>query len=597
MKNKLNKVIAATCVCIGMSVNCFASEMYVISDNSRANASESQPVNKYDEKNNTVTVNAIPDIKTGALRVSGKFSSKGVNEFTLLILKPGETPENITNENFMEKTDFIFMGQTDEDGSFSVGCLPYESWSGLEQRVIISGSETGFASFIFITSELESKIVSLILNSDSDSIDKMLSEEMLIEGNTLGAYLGIDFSDYNSLDDKETVCTQIAGRDFKSISNLGNAIVDAITAQKEYETALAADAALLKEINQATDSQMHLLIIQNSQRFQIDTEREYGYSYLKKLWDEGESDEVLNVYDALRNTKKLSRFKDAFDEAVLLASVNSAAWQSVYDIITLYEDELGIENIDDYDDLSNSQKSDILRKMASSEFKTIAAVKKKFSDLIESFSSSGKAGGGGGSSKGSGASGQMTLPVVQQDMQSDGDKNPVFTDIVSVPWATEAIEFMSNQKIINGYPDGSFKPESPVTREEFAKILVLSLGLFNKNAVCEFDDVSKDSWYYQYVASAYEAGIIKGTGESFGSANLITREDAATMIYRAALMINKELGEGKTFSDENLISDYAKDAVRNLGGGIISGDENGNFNPKDQTTRAQAVKLLYELIK
>ena len=69
------------------------------------------------------------------------------------------------------------------------------------------------------------------------------------------------------------------------------------------------------------------------------------------------------------------------------------------------------------------------------------------------------------------------------------------------------------------------------------------------------------------------------------------------MIYRAALMINKELGEGKTFSDENLISDYAKDAVRNLGGGIISGDENGNFNPKDQTTRAQAVKLLYELIK
>lgn len=597
MKNKLNKVIAATCVCIGMSVNCFASEMYVISDNSRANASESQPVNKYDEKNNTVTVNAIPDIKTGALRVSGKFSSKGVNEFTLLILKPGETPENITNENFMEKTDFIFMGQTDEDGSFSVGCLPYESWSGLEQRVIISGSETGFASFIFITSELESKIVSLILNSDSDSIDKMLSEKMLIEGNTLGAYLGIDFSDYNSLDDKETVCTQIAGRDFKSISNLGNAIVDAITAQKEYETALAADAALLKEINQATDSQMHLLIIQNSQRFQIDTEREYGYSYLKKLWDEGESDEVLNVYDALRNTKKLSGFKDSFDEVVLLASVNSASWQSMYDVITLYGDELGIENIDDYDDLSNSQKSDILRKMASSEFKTIAAVEKKFSDLVESFSSSGKSGGGGGSSKGSGASGQMILPVVQQDMQSDDDKNPAFTDTASVPWAIEAIGFMSNQKIINGYPDGSFKPDNPVTREEFAKILVLSLGLFNKNAVCEFDDVSKDSWYYQYVASAYEAGIIKGTGESFGSASLITREDAATMIYRAALMINKELGEGKTFSDENLISDYAKDAVRNLAGSIISGDENGNFNPKDQTTRAQAVKLLYELIK
>lgn len=68
-------------------------------------------------------------------------------------------------------------------------------------------------------------------------------------------------------------------------------------------------------------------------------------------------------------------------------------------------------------------------------------------------------------------------------------------------WAERVIEKWENTGYINGYPDGSFKPDSPVTRAELSKILVMAFDLTEVEKV-NYDDVSDNEWYYSYVVKS-----------------------------------------------------------------------------------------------
>ena len=79
----------------------------------------------------------------------------------------------------------------------------------------------------------------------------------------------------------------------------------------------------------------------------------------------------------------------------------------------------------------------------------------------------------------------------------------------------------------------------------------------------------------------------------------VTRQDAAVILCRAAeyksIQLNSD-GEKRIFNDSADISDYAKEAVNRLSAvGAVNGDENGNFMPFGNTTRAEAAKLIYSL--
>lgn len=72
-----------------------------------------------------------------------------------------------------------------------------------------------------------------------------------------------------------------------------------------------------------------------------------------------------------------------------------------------------------------------------------------------------------------------------------------FSDIEG-HWAEKVIEKWQNFGYVNGYPDGSFKPDNPVTRAELTRILVTAFELTNSESV-NYDDVSEDDWYYSYL--------------------------------------------------------------------------------------------------
>ena len=110
-------------------------------------------------------------------------------------------------------------------------------------------------------------------------------------------------------------------------------------------------------------------------------------------------------------------------------------------------------------------------------------------------------------------------------------KTNSYTDVKGTDWYNNAISTLSNMGIIDGYPDGSFQPNAGITRAEFAKIAVS----FFKDNVREtmgdrFSDIS-GKWYTEYINLANELAIVNGYPDgTFRPDNKITRAEAMTIV-------------------------------------------------------------------
>jgi uncharacterized protein YkwD len=108
-----------------------------------------------------------------------------------------------------------------------------------------------------------------------------------------------------------------------------------------------------------------------------------------------------------------------------------------------------------------------------------------------------------------------------------------FKDVPNEHSLLNYIESAKDQSIVLGYEDGTFKPDRPVTRAEFMKILLEASGeVMNDPQVSQpFSDVPDDSWYRKYVYSALLKGYSQGYGNGkFGPNNNITRAEASKII-------------------------------------------------------------------
>ena len=207
-------------------------------------------------------------------------------------------------------------------------------------------------------------------------------------------------------------------------------------------------------------------------------------------------------------------------------------------------------------------------------------------------------GGGGGSSVSTGSGSQASNPKIpQQTEQPEQQGTGIFRDLGQAEWARTYIDSLCADGIVQGKADGLFQPLDPVTREEFVKMLVLSLGLDPADgALDRFRDTDGQAWYMPYLVCAVRDGIVNGlSDDTFGIGVQITREDMAVMIARA-VEAQAAGQDGTRFADWEEIADYARDSVAALADmGLIQGDENGRFLPKAFTSRAEAAKVLYLL--
>ncbi|TVY01885.1 cadherin-like beta sandwich domain-containing protein [Paenibacillus cremeus] len=171
-----------------------------------------------------------------------------------------------------------------------------------------------------------------------------------------------------------------------------------------------------------------------------------------------------------------------------------------------------------------------------------------------------------------------------------------FSDILS-HWAEGSIKQAVNRGIVSGYPDGTFMPNHTVTRAEFAVMLMNTLRSQGEGAALTFTDKDKiGAWAQKAVAQAVKAGIIKGYEDgSFRPDTQITRAEMAVMLANA-LGLAVENGTITGFADDKAIPVWAKGAVAAIQKQkLVDGKGANEFDPAAPATRAEAVTVLLNM--
>ncbi len=206
------------------------------------------------------------------------------------------------------------------------------------------------------------------------------------------------------------------------------------------------------------------------------------------------------------------------------------------------------------------------------------------------------AGTGGSGTKNSKVSSTTYVPVVPAEVQ-----NAIkFTDLDTVAWAKEAIQGLVSRGVVNGMSENTFGPDLLVTREQFAKMVVIAFGYPEGTAAPNFADVDSSAWYVPYVASCYENGIMIGTGDKFGIGEAVSRQDIAVVLAR--ILEKKGISQAaysqsNSFADEAEIAEYAKQSVNVLYNlGLMKGTGAGKVSPEKFASRAETAKLIYDML-
>lgn len=179
-----------------------------------------------------------------------------------------------------------------------------------------------------------------------------------------------------------------------------------------------------------------------------------------------------------------------------------------------------------------------------------------------------------------------------------------FDDIEPVrSWAYQAIHELAARGIVNGRGDGEFDPLAPLTRAEFATMLVNLLNVYDEHASESFTDVADGSWYQPFIASAVQAGLVYGrSDDTFAPQDQVTRAEMAVMAARALKQqlsfpgeVNIEAQLNKFNDSDGIFEGMQEDLALAIREGIIGGVAEGQLQPHNDSNRAQAAVIIYRL--
>jgi uncharacterized protein YkwD len=174
---------------------------------------------------------------------------------------------------------------------------------------------------------------------------------------------------------------------------------------------------------------------------------------------------------------------------------------------------------------------------------------------------------------------------------------PLFSDVSAGDSASSAITLLYRLRVIEGYGDGRFGPSDPITRAQAAALLVRSQGWATLLAGApSFSDVSPNDWSYNFIETARAHGVVNGyTDGTFRPNAVVNRAELAAMAVRAGGWPGVNLGAPR-FSDVQLNDSLAPWVNAAAGHGLIQGYAGGSFHPAEGTTRASAALVVARLM-
>ncbi|MGI6028898.1 MAG: S-layer homology domain-containing protein [Candidatus Heteroscillospira sp.] len=167
-----------------------------------------------------------------------------------------------------------------------------------------------------------------------------------------------------------------------------------------------------------------------------------------------------------------------------------------------------------------------------------------------------------------------------------------------------AIEALAARGIIDGMSDGTFAPDSTMTRAQFAAIAVRGMGLEPK-ATGDFTDVPAGAWYAGYIGTASSYGIINGRGDGiFDPESAITRQEAAALVCRAAELCGMDIEMDAAsqrdtlaqFGDYITSDEWARPSLAFCYEEDILDQSDLNIRPKEAILRCEIAQMIYNML-
>ena len=179
----------------------------------------------------------------------------------------------------------------------------------------------------------------------------------------------------------------------------------------------------------------------------------------------------------------------------------------------------------------------------------------------------------------------------------------MFSDIESY-WAKECIVTLGERSLVKGYSNGKFRPESPLTRAEFASLMVGAFGNSPEvQKAVAFKDVPKNHWAWQFIQTVSKKRLFSGYPDgSFRPEQPILRVDAITVIASAlnlAIPKSPEATLKDAFDDVAEIPNYAKNviAAATQRAIVVNYPNVRKLRPNQNATRGEVAALLCRALR
>lgn len=176
-----------------------------------------------------------------------------------------------------------------------------------------------------------------------------------------------------------------------------------------------------------------------------------------------------------------------------------------------------------------------------------------------------------------------------------------FSDVGANYWARPYIERLATERIIAGFPDGTFKPNQPVTRAQFAAIVRQAFDQSRTRSAPNFSDVSASYWANEAIADAYAQGFMSGyPNGTFQPEQQIPRVQAIVSLANglglsASGSGNQALG---VYRDAEQIPEYAQGPVAAATENemVVSYPDVNRLQPQQVATRADVAAFIYQAL-
>lgn len=167
-----------------------------------------------------------------------------------------------------------------------------------------------------------------------------------------------------------------------------------------------------------------------------------------------------------------------------------------------------------------------------------------------------------------------------------------YSDVDADAWYADAVAYVREHGLMSGTSATTFSPDATTSRGQIATILYRAAGSPAVTGGTNFPDVASTAYYATATRWASANGIVTGyPNGSFGPDDPITRQQIAAILWRYAG--SPAADRGTDFADESTISEYASTAVDwARANGIINGKDGNRFDPNGNATRAQAAVIL-----